>query len=75
MNAMLIQLMPLVSELQELAEWPLTELSAGLLLYDVLICLGAPEAELGEFLGRELLILIESPAMPDAKRTPPVLVC
>lgn len=75
MNEILTHLNPIISELQELLGWPMTELPVGLLLYDVLVCLGAQQADLEEILGPEILNLIDSPAIPDVEHTPIVQVC
>lgn len=75
MNGILARLKPLVLELQGLPDWPVTELPAGLLLYDALTALGASRAELEEVLGREVLALVEGPAVGDAARTPSSPVC
>ena len=75
MNDVLARLKPLVLELQELPGWPMTELSAGLILYDALSALGATRAELEQVLGREVLTLVEGPAVQDAERTPSSQVC
>jgi len=70
MNDKLERLKPLILELQGLPDWPATELPAGLLLYDVLLALGAPRAEMEEILGQEVLALVENPALKDVERTP-----
>jgi len=70
MNDILARLKPLIHELQELPDWPATELPAGLLLYDVLVALGAPQAELEQILGQDALALAEGASLPDAERTP-----
>jgi hypothetical protein len=75
MNSILARLKPLVLDLQGLPDWPGTELPAGLLLYDALTALGVTRAELEEVLGREVLTLVESPAVKDAERTPSSQVC
>ena len=75
MNDILERLKPLVLELQGLTGWPATELPAGLLLYDALTALGATRTELEVVLGREMLALVEGPAIEDAERTPSSQVC
>ncbi len=70
MNGVLARLQPLVLELRRLPGWPITNLPAGLLLYDALTALGATRTEIEEILGQETLTLVESPAIQDAKRTP-----
>lgn len=68
MNERLERLKPLVLEFQNLPDWPATWLSAGLLLYDFLVALGAPKTALENLLGRETLTLVENPATLDPKR-------
>jgi len=75
MNDILARLKPLVLELQELPDWPAAELPAGLILYDVLVALGTPQAELEEILGREWLTLLEGSTPQDAKHTPSIQFC
>lgn len=75
MNDIPSRLKPLVLELQELPDWPATELPAGLLLYDVLVALGIPKEEIGEILGPEVPILIEGMNLQDAEPTPTLQVC
>ena len=75
MNDLLERLQPLVLELRGLPGWPMTELPAGLILYDALTALGATRAELEEVLGREVLTLVEAPAVQDAELTPSSQVC
>ena len=75
MNRTLERLKPLIVELQELTDWPGTKLPAGLLLYDVLVALGAPRAEMEEVLGWEVLSLVEGPTVQDAERTPSSRIC
>lgn len=70
MNHTLERLKTLILELQELPDWPVTEIPAGLLLYDVLTALDATRAELEEILGKEALALVESKVIQDAERTP-----
>ena len=75
MNGILARLKPLVLELQGLPDWPVTELPAGLLLYEALTALGITTTELEEVLGQEVLTLVEGPAVQDAERTPSSQVC
>ena len=75
MNDILARLKPLVLELQELPDWPATELPAGLLLYDVLVALGIPKGEIEKTLGPEVPILVEGLSLQDAKSTPTLQVC
>jgi len=70
MNDILARLKPLIHELQELPDWPAIELPTGLLLYDVLVALGAPQADLEQILGQEVLAQAEGAALLDAERTP-----
>lgn len=70
MNHTFERLKTLILELQELPDWPVTEIPAGLLLYDVLTALDATRAELEEILGKEALALVESKVIQDAERTP-----
>lgn len=70
MNHTLERLKTLILELQELPDWPVTEIPAGLLLYDVLTALDATRAELEEILGKEALALVESTVIQDAESTP-----
>jgi hypothetical protein len=75
MNHMLERLKPLILELQRLPDWPVADIPAGLLLYDVLTALGTTKAELVEILGQEALTLVEGPAIQDAERTPSSRIC
>ena len=75
MNNIFSRLKPLVLELQELPDWPATELPAGLILYDVLVALGAPKEEIEKLLGREVPTLVEGVTLQDANRTPSIQVC
>lgn len=75
MSHTLERLKPLIVELQELPDWPGTKLPAGLLLYDVLVALGATRAEMEEVLGWEVLTLVEGPTVQDAERTPSSRIC
>ena len=75
MNDIPSRLKPLVLELQELPDWPTTELPAGLLIYDVLVALGTPKEEIEKLLGREVPILIEGLNLQDAERTPTLQIC
>jgi len=75
MNEILARLKPLILELQELPDWPATELPAGLILYDVLVALGTPKDEIEEILGHEVPTLIEGLTLQDAERAPSIQVC
>ena len=75
MNRTLERLKPLILELQGLPNWPVTEIPAGLLLYDVLVALNATRDELVEILGQEALTLVEGPVIQDAERTPSSRIC
>jgi (p)ppGpp synthase/HD superfamily hydrolase len=75
MNEIPARLKPLILELQELPDWPATELPAGLILFDVLIALGMPKDEIEKILGHEVLTLVEGPTLQDAERTPSFQVC
>jgi hypothetical protein len=75
MNDIPSRLKPLVLELQELPDWPATELPAGLLIYDVLVALGMPKEELEKLLGHEVPTLVEGVILQDAERTPSIQVC
>jgi len=75
MNDILARLKPLVLELQELPDWPATELPAGLLLYDVLVALVIPKEEIEKILGPEVTILVEGLSLQDAEPTPTLQVC
>jgi len=75
MNYILARLKPLILELQELPDWPATELPAGLLLYDVLVALDIPKGEIEKILGPEVPILVEGLILQDAVPTPTLQVC
>ncbi len=75
MNHTIERLKPLILELQGLPDWPVAEIPAGLLLYDVLAALKATRDELVEILGQEALTLVEGPAIQDAERIPSSQVC
>ena len=75
MNHTLERLKPLILELQMLPDWPVAEILAGLLLYDVLTALGTTRTELMEILGQEALTLVEGPTVQDAERTPSSRIC
>jgi (p)ppGpp synthase/HD superfamily hydrolase len=75
MNDIPSRLKPLVLELQELPDWPATELPAGLLIYDVLVALGTPKEEIEKLLGHEVPTLVEGVTLQDAERTPSLQVC